>query len=52
MYARRSKITLFTAVLCGLALGAGLGGCATPDDAPEVVDGKMSFVVVEASGGG
>ncbi len=37
----------FLAALC-----VGLAGCALTHDGPELVDGKVSFVVVIASGGG
>lgn len=37
---------------CVIALSAALAGCTTAGSGPRVIDGKMKFVVVEASGGG
>ena len=36
----------------GLVVAALLAGCALPGIGNRVVDGRMRFVVVEASGGG
>ncbi|MEM7165618.1 MAG: hypothetical protein AAF581_09140 [Planctomycetota bacterium] len=43
---------LRTTALLLLALSTQLAGCAIGPAGPEIVDGKVRFVVVDTSGGG